>query len=220
MRSDELKRTCTLFGVEIPFSEQLIFRKKRLSESDMRSFDLLLGCIAVSALLHQRSRDIAERAEKAVVIATWQDFLNVKDTFLETVPRTSQAISSDLLELFTEKLLPWWNEPANLDQDRTKKQISACLGMSLEATKRFIYQWVNADLLIADTTSARDPNDRKSYYRLAEDCRALVKEIKQDGDLKMNEVFSPAEFEQTVNRESHNAYAHENGRPGALKMAA
>ena len=162
------------FGVEIPFLEQLIFKKKRLIEPDMRAFELLKNCISVSALLHQKTREVKYQDGKAVLVATPEDYLNIKDAFLEMVPRTGQGLSNDLIETFMKKLLPWWNKEENRDRRpppsgdpleqaidngsnyykyKTKAQIAAVLGASNETVKRWIYAWCEADLLQSESSS-------------------------------------------------------------------
>lgn len=168
----------------------------------MRAFDLLKSCIAVSALLHQRSRQTIEADGKIILVATLEDYLNIKDAYLEMVPRTSQGISNDMLEMFMNKLLPWWDKSQNRGKALTKSQIAAALAVNMETAKRWIYAWCNADLLDHDTSTFRNPNDRKSYYFPAKDYRLLARQIKKQGDPNIGDVSIPAGTVQPVTPDS------------------
>lgn len=178
------------YGIEIPFLQQLIFRKKRLTEPDMRAFEMLKSSIAVSALLHQRTRTKKPKDGKIVLIADWQDYLNVKDAFLDTVPRTSQGLSNDLIEIFTKLLLPWWKQPLNEGRKRTVAEIAAALDTPDKTARRWIYSWLAADLLEVDESTGGDAKDRKKYYRLTSDCELLASAIRDRGDLNIDEGVS------------------------------
>ncbi len=185
-------------GVEIPFLEELMFKKKRLTESDMRAFDLLKSCIAVSALLHQQSRQTKEQEGMIVLIADWQDYDYTKDAYQEMVPRTSQGISTDLIETFLDKLLPLWNDSTSRGGSWTKADIAAALEVPSETAKRWIYAWCDVDLLVSETLSTHAVNDRKSYYRLSDSCESLAKKILERGELKISGVRASSKTEQTV----------------------
>ncbi len=169
-------------GIKISFLEELIFKKNRLTEADMRTYDRLKESITVSALLHQKTRKL----NKGVLEAIWQDYFNIKESYLTSVP-AAHGISNDSIDRFLE-LLKWWQKPDNAGQ-KSKTEIYRALNVIDNTGKKWIYSWLKAELLEDITNS--DKKNAKKVYQLAANAELLVTQMQADENLGIEDVALP-----------------------------
>ena len=147
----------------------------------MRTFDRLIESIEVSALLNQKNRKL----ENGILTATWDDYFNIKDAFLASVP-AAKGISNDLLDRFLE-LLVWWQQPANLGQPKSKRDLYAAMNVDETTGRRWIYQWVKSELL-GDVTSSNSKTAIR-FYAPIENAKDVINQMQEDEDLGIEEKY-------------------------------
>jgi hypothetical protein len=194
-------------AVKIPYLEQLIFKKTRHTESDLRAFDRLKEAITVSALLHQANRDIDS---DNVLETTWQDYLNIKASFLTSVPNV-QDLSNDLITRFVDELLPWWQTKGN-EGRKTRTEIARALNANRETAKSWITAWDDAGLLICEKDG--EHNTATHYYQPATQAKELAEQIRSSADLGIKDISHGELSHQVVDKSQSLAADESSGLVG------